>query len=87
MLLLDDILQRINLLVQLAFNINGTPFFVYAHSVKSVVFLQGSLVTLLEVSLFLVATGQNLKEKCDYTREVFMGCAFHCVFHDALCDV
>ena len=35
MLLLDDILQRIDLLIQLAFNINGAPFFVYAHSVKS----------------------------------------------------
>ena len=41
MLLLDDILKRINLLVQLTFNINGTPFFLFAHSVKSVVFLQG----------------------------------------------
>lgn len=41
MLLLDDILQRINLLIQLAFNIK--PFIILAHSVKSVVFLRGSL--------------------------------------------
>lgn len=41
MLLLDDILQRIDLLIQLTFNI--IPFIVFAHSVKSVVFLRGSL--------------------------------------------
>jgi hypothetical protein len=40
-LLLDDILQRIYLLIQFAFNINGAPFIILAHSVKSVVFLQG----------------------------------------------
>lgn len=39
MLLLDDILQRIDLLIQLTFNI--IPFIVFAHSVKSVVFLRG----------------------------------------------
>ena len=41
MLLLDDILKCIDLLIQLALNINGAPFFLFAHSVKSVVFLQG----------------------------------------------
>lgn len=36
MLLLNNILQRIYLLVQLAFYINGAPFVIFAHSVKSV---------------------------------------------------
>jgi len=40
-LLLDDVLQCVNLLIQLRFNINGAPIIVYAHSVKSVVFLRG----------------------------------------------
>jgi hypothetical protein len=43
MLLLNNILQCVNLLIQFRFNINGAPIVVYAHSVKSVVFLRGSL--------------------------------------------